>query len=411
MSELDYYELLDVSPTASPSEIKDAYRRAVRTAHPDVGGTSGMFRLITVAYETLSDPGRRADYDSLRGRGPEFEPGPVPEPDVDRSWQSTERQAADPGWGEETTWSAEEATETTKRVLPDRFAYSRNGRVTFVVLAAALVSSFAVGLAFLLYDPGALRPEGAGPDLLGWYADQPGIRLAATLVYAILLGVAWADSSRGVIVAHVVLTVTMVAWPIAYWDIATGERWWYLAGVALWFTYNGMLVAFLILGSARQDRWRYEGSRETREPSTLTSWARSGRGTVALRVGYAVTAALLLATAYVLVFGSDVIRPDAAGPDALGWILDYPVVLAVVAVLYSGLAYISIGYPPNGLEYLHLLVAIGLMSWPLAYWDLATATERWTFGVVVVTWALYVAAYYATSSIIDRRRPTPEWSR
>ncbi len=63
MGEVDYYELLGVGRNASASEIKSAYRTLVKVMHPDAGGTSGTFRLLREAYETLHDPVRRAAYD------------------------------------------------------------------------------------------------------------------------------------------------------------------------------------------------------------------------------------------------------------------------------------------------------------------------------------------------------------
>ncbi|ASU78526.1 molecular chaperone DnaJ [Actinopolyspora erythraea] len=112
MSGVDYYELLGVSREASAAEIKSAYRSLARVMHPDAGGTAGTFRSLQEAYETLSDPVRRAAYDrgdtpAATGRDsrggparrrrpsggradrrdfgadPNFVP-PAPEPDVER---------------------------------------------------------------------------------------------------------------------------------------------------------------------------------------------------------------------------------------------------------------------------------------------------------------------------------------
>ncbi|NYE94983.1 hypothetical protein FHU41_001204 [Psychromicrobium silvestre] len=58
-----HYEVLRIAVTADQQEIKIAYRRAVRTAHPDHGGSSEEFRRVSEAYQTLSDPDLRKAYD------------------------------------------------------------------------------------------------------------------------------------------------------------------------------------------------------------------------------------------------------------------------------------------------------------------------------------------------------------
>jgi curved DNA-binding protein CbpA len=67
------YRVLDVSPGASQETIAHAYRHHARASHPDARpddpGAAARFRILTSAYEVLSDPVRRADYDR-RTRGP-----------------------------------------------------------------------------------------------------------------------------------------------------------------------------------------------------------------------------------------------------------------------------------------------------------------------------------------------------
>ena len=62
----DYYGTLGIPKTATPDEIKTAYRRLASKNHPDKGGDTATFQNIQVAYDTLSDPGRRAAYDNPR---------------------------------------------------------------------------------------------------------------------------------------------------------------------------------------------------------------------------------------------------------------------------------------------------------------------------------------------------------
>ena len=62
-----HYEILGLPTTATDDEVRHAYRRLVKQAHPDRAGDTAQFRLVTQAYAVLSDPARRVAYDrSLR---------------------------------------------------------------------------------------------------------------------------------------------------------------------------------------------------------------------------------------------------------------------------------------------------------------------------------------------------------
>jgi len=48
------YQLLGITPSATPEEIREAYRRKAKQYHPDKGGDPDMMRAITEAYRKLS---------------------------------------------------------------------------------------------------------------------------------------------------------------------------------------------------------------------------------------------------------------------------------------------------------------------------------------------------------------------
>jgi curved DNA-binding protein CbpA len=113
----NYYEIIELGPTAQSSEIKEAYYAMARRYHPDrfhlKSGTklhaeiSSAFARVTQAYETLTDPNTRSVYDQTLQRSNEFsratqtpsEPaangGPSDELDFETDGQETEFGAAE----------------------------------------------------------------------------------------------------------------------------------------------------------------------------------------------------------------------------------------------------------------------------------------------------------------------------
>ena len=72
-SKRDYYEILDVSKTASAEEIKKAYRKKAIQYHPDKNPgdkeSEEKFKEAAEAYEVLSDENKRARYDQFGHAG------------------------------------------------------------------------------------------------------------------------------------------------------------------------------------------------------------------------------------------------------------------------------------------------------------------------------------------------------
>lgn len=64
----DYYKILEVDEKADAKAIKSAYHRLARKYHPDVGGKGNeeRFKSINEAYQILSDPKKRQEYDRMR---------------------------------------------------------------------------------------------------------------------------------------------------------------------------------------------------------------------------------------------------------------------------------------------------------------------------------------------------------
>ena len=79
MSKRDYYEILEISRTATPEEIKKAYRKMAIKYHPDKNPNDptaeNKFKEAAEAYEILSDPEKKQRYDRYGHDGIKGMPG------------------------------------------------------------------------------------------------------------------------------------------------------------------------------------------------------------------------------------------------------------------------------------------------------------------------------------------------
>jgi curved DNA-binding protein len=72
---MSHYDTLGVAKSATPEEIKRAYRKLASQHHPDKGGDTKKFQEVEEAYRVLSDPNQRQQYDNPQPQGFHFNSG------------------------------------------------------------------------------------------------------------------------------------------------------------------------------------------------------------------------------------------------------------------------------------------------------------------------------------------------
>ncbi|KAH0909803.1 hypothetical protein HID58_033124 [Brassica napus] len=96
---VDYYNVLNVPPSASEDDLKKSYRRLAMKWHPDKNPSSkkeaeAKFKQISEAYDVLSDPQRRQIYDQYGEDGLKSSDVPTPPTQTQRSYSSSNNDDA-----------------------------------------------------------------------------------------------------------------------------------------------------------------------------------------------------------------------------------------------------------------------------------------------------------------------------
>src|SRR5579875_2300112 len=78
----NYYAILGVPPDADNDTLKRAYRQLARRYHPDLAGPDGTIQMkrINRAYDVLSDPEKRLNYDTIIGGSIDLRKGGLTRP-------------------------------------------------------------------------------------------------------------------------------------------------------------------------------------------------------------------------------------------------------------------------------------------------------------------------------------------
>lgn len=161
-----YYEVLQVQSYANPAIVVAAYRILSKLYHPDTAkedANSEKFMLLQQAYETLSDPQKRFNYDQeLRARQPGKIDGNYDGGDFGYNPQAARAaNNIDPNWGEYKP-PTEEELETYRKIY-DYESKSRRRRGVASIAVYTILMTAGVGFAlygFILVFTGTVEQQG-----------------------------------------------------------------------------------------------------------------------------------------------------------------------------------------------------------------------------------------------------------
>jgi hypothetical protein len=144
-----HYEALGAAQTATPAELREAFRRAARASHPDRHGDASAERMAAVneAWRVLGDPDRRRRYDADLAAG------------AQRSGSAGASSAFDPRSTHQP--STQQPSASPPSAAYHDPAYYEPARFPWRFMAAlASVGIAVVLLGVIIYDP----PPPAAPD-------------------------------------------------------------------------------------------------------------------------------------------------------------------------------------------------------------------------------------------------------
>jgi curved DNA-binding protein CbpA len=182
----DPYIVLGLKPSAAAAEIKRAYHKQAKAAHPDAGGSVDAMASVNEAYQTLSDPVARRAYD---GR---HEPTSSPRAQSNAQQSSLQHESA---YDAERAAEYEAALEEADHINRGRSTWAREHAWEMArysapaAVVAIIVSRFLAG-----------RIKGTSAHLiLGLIAFVPVYALALSLVFLMSphLRLVFADLVRG----------------------------------------------------------------------------------------------------------------------------------------------------------------------------------------------------------------------